>query len=86
MTCKVCTEMKSTLGAELKEFLEWFAFHQGTCNSNFNGTSPGMEAEGISQISARSVALYKIWYTTVIADGDTKSVVQCYLCSVPQPP
>ena len=44
-SCKVCKEAKHSMGSESKEFLDWMAKHQESCNSNYTGSSPVMEAE-----------------------------------------
>ena len=45
-SCKVCKEAERTMGSESQEFLDWMEKHQVSCNSNFTGSSPAMEAEG----------------------------------------
>ena len=44
-SCKVCKEAEHSMGSESKEFLDWMAKHQDSCNSNYTGSSPVMEAE-----------------------------------------
>ena len=62
------------MGSESKEFQEWMEKHQDSCNSNYTGSSPAMEAEGASILWARSVEKNKLRYTVVISDGDAKSI------------
>ena len=50
--------------------------HQDSCNSNFTGSSPAMEAEGASILWGRSVEKNRLRYTTVISDGDAKSNIR----------
>ena len=50
--------------------------HKETCNSNYSGSSPVMEAEGTSRLFAHSVERHGIRYTRVISDGDAKSVAR----------
>ena len=69
-SCKVCKEAEISMGSESEEFLEWMAKHQDSCNSNYTGSSPAMEAEGASILWARSVEKHKLRYTVVISDGD----------------
>ena len=64
------------MGSESQEFLDWMAKHQDSCNSNFTGSSPAMEAEGASILWGRSVEKNRLRYTTVISDGDVKSIVR----------
>ncbi len=73
-SCKVCKEVGHNMGSESKEFLEWMEKHQDSCNSNYTGSSPAMEAEGASIPWARSVAKNKLRYTVVISDGDAKTI------------
>ncbi len=47
-SCKDCKEAESTMGSESQEFLDWTEKHQDSCNSNYTGSSPTMEAEGAS--------------------------------------
>ena len=69
-SCKVCKKAEISKGSESEEFLEWMAKHQDSCNSNYTGSSPAMEAEGASILWARSVEKNKLRYTVVISDGD----------------
>ena len=75
-SCKDCKEAESTMGSETQEFLDWIVKHQDSCNSNFTGSSPAMEAEGASILWGRSVEKNRLRYTTVISDGDAKSIVR----------
>ena len=59
-SCKVCKEAEISMGSESEEFLEWMAKHQDSCNSNYTGSSPAMEAEGASILWARSVEKHKL--------------------------
>ena len=73
-SCKVCKEAEHSMGSESKEFLDWIVKHQDSCNSNFTGSSPAMEAEGASILWAKSVANNKLRYIVVISDGDAKTI------------
>ena len=70
----VCKQKESTMDEQ--EFLEWYAVHEESCNSNYLGSSPAMEAEGTSCLFARSVQRLGIRYKRVISDGDSKSMVR----------
>ena len=61
------------MGSETQVFLDWVEKHQDSCNSNFSGSSPAMEAEGGSILWARAVEKNKLRYTVVISDGDAKT-------------
>ena len=71
---KSCKEAQHSMGSESQEFLEWMAKHQDSCNSNYTGSSPAMEAEGASMLWARSVEKNKLRCTVVISDGDAKTI------------
>ena len=73
-SCKVCKEAEHRLGSGSEEFLDGFVKHQDSCNANYTGSSPAMEAEGASILWARSVAKNKLRYTVVISDGDAKTI------------
>ena len=73
-SCKICKEAEHSIGSESKEFLEWMKKHKDSCNSNYTGSSPAMEAEGASILWARSVEKHKLRYTVVISDGDAKTI------------
>ena len=75
-SCKVCKETESAMGSESQEFLDWMVKHQDSCNLNFTGSSPAMEAEEVSILWGRSVEKNRLRYTTVISDGDAKSIVR----------
>ena len=66
-SCKVCKEAEHSMGSELKDFLDWMAKHQDSCNSNYTGSSPAMEVEGTSILWATSVAKNKLRYTVVMS-------------------
>ena len=51
-----------------QEFLDWYVAHEESCNSNYSGSSPAMEAEGTSHLFAHSVERHGIRYTQVISD------------------
>ena len=71
---KSCKEAVSTMGSESQEFLDWMEKHQDSCNSNYTGSSPAMEAEGASILWGRSVEKNQLRYTVVISDGDAKTI------------
>ena len=47
--------------------------HETKCSKTFEGTSNAMEQECAKKIWGRSVAKYKLWYTTMLSDGDSKA-------------
>ena len=75
-SCKVCKEAQRTMGSESQEFLDWMAKHQDSCNLNFTGSSPAMEAEGASILWARSVEKNQLRYMVVTSNRDAKTISQ----------
>ena len=72
--CTVCKQKESTMDEQ--EYLDWYAVHEESCNANYSGSSPAMEAEATSRLFARSVECLGIRYKRVICDGDSKSIVR----------
>ena len=52
---------------------EWKLKHAENCQKNFGGTSNGMEVECAKRIWGRSVEKFKLCYTTMLSDGDSKA-------------
>ena len=73
-SCKVCKEAQHTMGSESQEFQVWMDKYQDSCNCNFSGSSPAVEAEGASILWARSAVKNKLRYTVVISHGNAKSI------------
>lgn len=46
--------------------------HLGTCEANYQGTSGGMEVEGVLTVFNRSVPLHGVKYADYLGDGDSK--------------
>ena len=40
--CTVCKQKESPM--EEQEYLDWYAVHEESCNANYSGSSPAMEA------------------------------------------
>ena len=51
-SCKYCKEAESS---KSQEFLDLMEKHQDSCKSNFFGSSPAMEVEGVSIIGGGGV-------------------------------
>ena len=47
--------------------------HQSECGCNYIGSSSGMECKGALSIWELSVEKYRLRYTSLIADGDSKT-------------
>lgn len=67
--CSMCKQQ--TMDVDSPQYLDWWETHKDSCNSNFDGSSPAMEAEGTSRLWARSVEKLKLRYTCIISDGDS---------------
>ena len=72
--CPECARAHERLHEDSDEFKLWWEGHQASCNANYTGSSPAMEATGALQIWKRSEAKLKLRYTTMISDGDAKTV------------
>ena len=70
--CSGCALYKGSMEGE--EYEEWLAKHKLSCTRTHFGSSPAMELEGARKIFARSISKYKLRYSTVISDGDSKTV------------
>ena len=57
-------------------WIGWIEKHQDSCNSNFTGSSPAMETEGTSILWGSSVEKNRLRYTTVLPDGNAKSILR----------
>ena len=56
------------------EYEQWFEGHKNRCTKTHDCSSPAMEGAAAKELFTRSVDLYKLRYSTVISDGDTKTV------------
>ena len=59
---------------EAREYQIWERKHAGVCQKNYDGSAPSMEVEAAKVIFARSLERYNIKYTTMLCDGDAKSI------------
>ena len=73
---KFCPECRahSHLDRQSQQFQEWMDSHNEDCAVNYSGSSPAMEAEGALRIWKRFIDTLKLRYTTVISDGDSKTI------------
>ena len=67
--CKTRAPAKTSPNFEL-----WQKKHQPVCQSNYSGSAPAMEVEAAKVMFRRSISLYKLKYTTVLCDGDAKTI------------
>lgn len=73
---KYCVQCSSYQGAkEGDEYEQWYKKHKDVCTATHHGSSPAMELAGARKIFSRSVQKYKLRYSTVISDGDSKTIV-----------
>ena len=72
--CSVCSECRQ-MDETSQEFMDWWKVHQSEygCNYIYIGSSSGMESKGALCIWEQSVEKYKLCYTSLIADGNSKT-------------
>ena len=70
--CTICAQRDTTM--EEEEFGHWMEKHAPNCTANHDGSSPAMEMAGAEAIFKRSVEKLHLRYTTVISDGDSKTI------------
>lgn len=76
MHCTVCARTGEWIRKETPQnFEKWLADHKasGLCATNYQGTSGMMEVKAAEVLWSRSIEKYKIRYTTMVSDGDSKS-------------
>ena len=56
-----------------QEFMNWWEVHQSEYGCNYIGSLSGMECKGALSIWELSVEKYRLRYTSLIADGDSKT-------------
>ena len=69
--CKSC---KSAPDVNDPAYNAWLENHKSTCQKNYSGSSGAMEVEAAKRICQRSVDKYNLRYTTILCDGDAKTV------------
>ncbi|CAF4611643.1 unnamed protein product [Rotaria sp. Silwood2] len=67
--CLICTGALSVKNKDLD--LYDVIIHNHDCESNYDGSSGGMESQGIQDIFKRSFPKYQVQYTRYIGDGDS---------------
>lgn len=72
--CGSCSRMRTRLGETSLEFRKWYKRHKKRCTVNHKGSSPAMEMQGALVLWRRSVERLNLRYTTVVSDGDSKTV------------
>ena len=72
---KYCPECAAhdKLDKDTQDYKDWLEAHKASCDANYVGCSPAMEAEGALRIWRRSVEKLKLRYTTMITDGDANT-------------
>ena len=73
-TCHTC--QRSSVSKNAEEFKQWQEKHikDGECLCNFEGPSTGMETAAARAIWSRSVTKNNMRYTSILSDGDNKTV------------
>ena len=69
--CKGCVQNEHLKKSNPMAFREWQANH--ICMKNTDGFAGGMEVTGGQRIFNRSIDKYKLWYSEVFSDGDSKT-------------
>lgn len=70
--CQSCENAKKRMTPT--EYLLWFeAEHSEDCASNYEGSSGGMEVQGVLEMFKRSITLHAAKYAYYIGDGDSKT-------------
>ena len=71
-TCKACEIMEKKLNRI--DFDIWYeSEHQEECSVNYQGSSGGMEVQGIIEIFKNSLEIHMEKYAYYIGDGDSKT-------------
>ena len=72
--CSVCSARRQ-MDETSQEFMDWWEVHQSEygCNYMYIGSSSWMECKGALSIWEQSVEKYKLCYTSLIADGNSKT-------------
>ena len=71
-TCKACEIMEKKLNRV--DFEIWYeSEHQEQCSANYQGSSGGMEVQGIIEIFKNSLKIHMAKYAYYIGDGDSKT-------------
>ena len=70
--CSVCSA-RHQMDETSQEFMDWWEVHQSEYECNYIGSSSGMECKGALSIWEQSVEKYKLCYTSLIADSDSKT-------------
>ena len=70
--CSVCSARRQ-MDETSQESMYWWEVHQSEYGCNYIGSSSGMECKGALSIWEQSVEKYKLCYTSLIADGYSKT-------------
>lgn len=73
--CKFChtsAKAKQSFGEKSQEYKDWHKDHQPQCQSSYDGSSPAMEVTAADILWKRSLT-FKMRYTTLLSDGDSKT-------------
>ena len=73
--CSACAAAATRLGGEDTEtFQQWRANDHEVCEKNHTGSAASMESSAAAVMFGRSTEKHHMRYTTVLSDGDTKTV------------
>ena len=71
--CEICKQNKAK--KDESAFKEWKTNHkaEGSCQANYEGSSPNMETEAAYRLLGRSIQQHNLRYKWMISDGDSKA-------------
>ena len=71
--CEICKQNKAK--RDESAFEEWRTNHkaEGSCQANYEGSSPNMETEAAYRLWGRSIQQHNLRYKWMISDGDSKA-------------
>ena len=68
--CRRCSLTGDKMDKDSEEYKQWKESH--VCEKNYEGSSPGMEVEGVKVVFAHSEQKHSLQYTSLLCDGDSK--------------
>jgi len=71
--CRACASRSDMDKSASEELMDWWEGHQAVYQANYEVSSNAMESSGAMNIWQRSLSKYKLRYTKMISDGDSKS-------------
>lgn len=72
--CHSCSINSKRYGCNSDEFNTWYETHKDDCDKNYTGSSGAMEKDIAEILWRRSEKVCKMRYTTMLSDGDAKTI------------